>query len=435
MRPVPLRPPPAPRPAAAAPPAPPAPIRILALLEHYLPAYKAGGPLRTVGNMVEQLGEPFSFRIVTCDRDWGERTALPEVEPGRWSPVGNGEAIYLAPSQLGVAGLRAVIGGTEHDVLYLNSVFSPRLSILPLLLARAGAIPRRPVVLAPRGELHPGALGGGGWGGLVPGAAARRLPTPRSLKKRAYLAVARALGLFRGVTWQASNEAEAEEIRQHLGRGARVVVAPDLAARPPAALPPPVAPKRAGALRALFLSRIDAKKNLDLAVELLAGVRGEVEFDVYGPVADERYWARCRAALERLPPNVTARVHGAVPHDRVAQVFRAHELFIFPTQGENFGHVVLESLVAGCPVLVSDRTPWHDLARYGAGWDLPLDDPEAMCAAIQRCVDMDEAAFRPWSLRAAHFGREASADDRPVRWNRALFEQVARAGGPPPRGE
>src|SRR6185295_19698195 len=115
--------------------------------------------------------------------------------------------------------------------------------------------------------------------------------------------------------------------------------------------------------------------------------------------------------------------------ERVAEVFRAHELFLFPTRGENFGHVVLEAMVSGCPVLVSDRTPWRGLARYGAGWDLPLDDVGGMRAVVQRCVDMDEEEFRPWSAHAAHFGREASADERPVRWNRALFEQVARAGG------
>lgn len=429
--------PPGPHPApspAAAPPAAPAPIRILALLEHYLPAYKAGGPLRTVENMVEQLGEAFSFRIVTCDRDWSERTALPQVVPGRWSPVGSGEAIYLAPAQLGAAGLRRVIRETPHDVLYLNSVFSPRLSILPLLLARAGAIPRRPVVIAPRGELHPGALGAGSWGSLLPASLARRLGSPRYLKKKAFIALARALGLYRGVTWQASNEAEAEEVRRQVGRRARVMVAPDLAARAPESLPPPVAPKRAGVLRAVFLSRIDDKKNLEGAIALLHGVRGEVHFDVYGPVLDERYAARCRAALDRLPPNVTARWHGAVSHDRVAEVFRAHEIFVFPTRGENFGHVVLEALVSGCPVLVSDRTPWRGLAQYGAGWDLPLDDVEGMRAVVQRCVDMDEEEYRPWSVHAAHFGREASADERPVRWNRALFEQVARGGGAPPGG-
>jgi glycosyltransferase involved in cell wall biosynthesis len=331
--------------------------------------------------------------------------------------VGQGETLYLAPSQLGLAGLRRVISETPHDVLYLNSVFSPRLTIVPLLLRRLGAIPRRPVVLAPRGELQRGAMESGA--------------RARYLKKKAYLAVARALGLFRGLTWQASNEAEAGEIRRHAGAGATVAVAPDLTARLPESLPPPPRPKVKGALRVVFLSRLDAKKNLDGAIELLAGVRGEVRFDLYGPVVDERYWARCRAALDRLPPNVTVRCHGPVPHSRVAGIFRDHELFLFPTHGENFGHVVLESLAAGCPVLVSDRTPWRGLAPYGAGWDLPLEDPAAMRAALQRCVDMDEEEYRSWSVRAARFAREASSDERPVRWNRELFERFAApAGGP-----
>jgi glycosyltransferase involved in cell wall biosynthesis len=404
-------------------------MRILVLITHYLPAYKAGGPLRTVENMVEQLGNPFEFRIVTNDRDWGDHSVLPDVVAGRWTPVGNGETLYLAPSQLGPAGVRRVISETPHDVLYLNSIFSPRLTIVPLLLRRLGAIPRRPVVLAPRGELQRGAMEAGAWRRLPASAPLRRLASPRYLKKKAYLAAARALGLFRGITWQASNPEEAAEIRSHVGAGAHVAVAPDLTARIPESLPPPPRPKAAGALRVVFLSRLDAKKNLEGAIELLAGVRGEVRFDLYGPRVDERYWARCRAALDRLPPNVTVHCHGPVPHARVAAIFRDHELFLFPTLGENFGHVVLESLAAGCPVLVSDRTPWRGLARYGAGWDLPLEDPAALRAALQRCVDMDEEEYRPWSVRAARFAREASSDERPVRWNRELFERFAPPAG------
>ena len=46
---------------------------------------------------------------------------------------------------------------------------------------------------------------------------------------------------------------------------------------------------------------------------------------------------------------------------------------ILPTLGENFGHVIVEAWTAGCPVLVSDRTPWRQLASHGVGWDVALD--------------------------------------------------------------
>jgi glycosyltransferase involved in cell wall biosynthesis len=403
------------------------PITILALLPHYLPGYKSGGPVRSVENIVEQLGE-FTFMIVTRDRDPGDRVAFSDVDAGRWYQVGKGRAIYLAPASLRGLAMRRVIRGTRHDVLYLNSLFNPSFTLVPLLLLRLRAIPQAAVVLAPRGELHPGALNTGDWHGLLPARLAARLPSPRKLKKLVYIAVTRALRLYRGVTWQASNADEAEQIRRHMGAGVTVVVAPDLAKAPPAA-PAEVRAKPAGTLRVVWLSRIDAKKNLDGAIAALAGVTGRVSFDIYGPVDDDRYWARCRAALDRLPPHVTARYHGPVPHEWVPEVFRGHDLFLFPTWGENYGHVVPEALVHGCPVLVSDRTPWRGLAAGGAGWDLPPEDVEGMRAVLQRCVDMGEDEYRALSRSAAAYGRARCLDEDPVRSTRELF--LAASGHSP----
>jgi len=407
------------------------PITILALLPHYLPGYKAGGPVRSVENIVEQLGEPFTFKIVTRDRDAGDRMAFPGVTPGHWHQVGKGRAIYLTHSPLGALAMRRVIREAGHDVLYLNSLFSPSFTLAPLLLRRLRLIPGRAVVLAPRGELHPGALDTGEWPGWLPARFASGLPSPRKLKKLAYIAVTRALRLFRGITWQASNEEEAAQIRRYLGRRVTVAVAPDLVKAPPAG-PAAPRPKAAGTLRVAYLSRIDSKKNLLGTLAVLEGVRGEVGLDIYGPVDDPRYWARCQAAIERLPANVTARYHGPVPHEWVGEVFRAHDLFLFPTWGENFGHVVLEALVQGCPVLASDRTHWRGLAAHRAGWDLPPDDVEGMRAVVQACVDMDPAGYRALSRSAAAYGRACSLDQQPVDSTRELF--YAASGNPAAQG-
>lgn len=396
------------------------PITILAILPNYLPGYKAGGPVRSVENIVEQLGDPFTFKILTRDRDAGDEVAFPDVTPGQWHQVGKGRAIYLTPSSLRLLAMHRVIRGTRHDVLYLNSLFSPSFTLVPLLLRRLRAIPASAVVLAPRGELHPGALNTGDWRGWLPGPLAARLPSPRKLKKLAYIAVTRALRLYRGVTWQASNAEEAEQIRRHMGTRVTVVIAPNLASPPPA---PPAADrvKVPGQLRVAFVSRISPKKNLDGAIAVLAGVRGNVVFDIYGPVEDDRYWARCRDALRRLPPDVTAFYHGPVPHEWVAEVFRRHDLLLFPSRGENYGHVVLESLVQGCPVLVSDRTQWRGLAAHRAGWDLPADDVEGMRVVLQACVDMGEDEYRALSRSAAAYGRARSLDQHPVHSTRELF--------------
>jgi glycosyltransferase involved in cell wall biosynthesis len=83
--------------------------------------------------------------------------------------------------------------------------------------------------------------------------------------------------------------------------------------------------------------------------------------------------------------------------------------------------VILEALVAGCPVLLSDKTPWRELAREGVGWDIPLDKPDEFRAVLQRFVDMDEKEFDIMSCRAKEFGQNRAIDPKVVEQNRQLF--------------
>lgn len=395
-------------------------MTILTLTDYYLPGYRAGGPIRTLANMVEQLGDEFTFRIVTRDRDFGEGEPLAGVIPRRWQRVGKAEVLYLAPHDLSARALRRVLCDTEHDVLYLNSFFSPSLTLKPLLLRRLGRVPRRAVVLAPRGEFSPGAL---------------RL---KAVRKHAFIAAARALGLYEGVLWQASSEYERDDVRRWFGADAAVHVAPDVpdaasAARTEAL--PPRPPKLPGRLDVVFLSRISRKKNLDGALRMLAGVRGEVRLDIYGPLEDEAYWRECQQPIAALPANIRVEYRGAVPYEEVASVMRRHHLFLFPTLGENFGHVILEAFVAGCPVLISDRTPWRALTAERAGWDVPLDDPEAFRAVLQRCVEMSGREHADWSAGAAAFGERFSRNTEVLEQNRALFRLAGGSASAPEPAE
>jgi glycosyltransferase involved in cell wall biosynthesis len=417
-------------PTRPAPPAdPPSPVAptVLALVDYYLPGIKAGGPVRSIGHLVERLGDRYRFRVVTRDRDAGDSVGYPGIERGRWHSLADARADvwYLPPGIRGLWELRGVLARTPHQVLYLNSLFSARLTFAALLLRRLRLVPRSAVVLAPRGELHPGALGTFAWHRWRAGVRGTGWLNPRYLKKRLYLGVCRALGLLRGITWQASNPEEASDIRRGIGEGARVAVAPDLgSARLPA--PGERAPKEKGALRVVYVSRISPKKNLDGAIEMLARAGGRITFDLYGPVEDAAYWRYCQAALDRLAPDVEARYHGILPHVRVSEVLGRHDLLLLPTWGENFGHVILEALVAGCPVLISDQTPWRDLEAHGVGWDLPLADPAAFAAVLRRCRDMDAGEHAEWSARAAAYGRRGSLDERGLALNGELFDAALR---------
>ena len=389
-------------------------MRIVTLIGHYLPGFKAGGPIQSLANLVEHLGGEFEFTVITRDRDSRDRQPYPGIASAARQRVGKAEVIYLNPSDARLLNLARVIRGTNPDALYVNSFFSASFSIAPIILRRVGLIPDVPMILAPRGELSFGAL------------------SIKAMRKRVFLSGANALRLHRGVTWQASSPSEEADIRRRIrttngGANDAVIVAPDLLAPASACTRrPPERDKAPGHLRVVFISRLTQKKNLLAALQVLAKVRGRVDLSIYGPIADQRYWEKCLETIKRLPGDKTVRYFGCVDHSQVPAALAEHHLFFLPTLDENYGHVIIEALQAGCPILVSDRTPWRHLREARVGWDLPLEHPARFQAALEECIAMDAATFAAWSERAALFAFHRATDRTIVDANRALFRGAAR---------
>ena len=381
-------------------------MRILGFADYYLPGYLAGGPVRTISAMVDTLGAEFGFWILTRNHDLGSTTPY-DLRPHAWHPVGGASVMYLPAAELTPRRLLRIVREVRPDVIYLNSAVSPRFALLPLALRRLGLLGTTPIVLAPRGQFAPAAL---------------RI---KARKKAAFFLAARASGLYRGVLWHASQETEAEAIRARLGAQTDVRVAPNLVVAGADGTSATVRKTR-GNLRACFLGRVSAMKRPEVAFEIVGRVQGTIELDVYGPLEDARLVAQCKAIAATYPTTTTVRWHGPVPPDELAARLGSHHVMLLPTAGENFGHAILESLRAGCPVLISDRTPWRDLERKRAGWDVALEDKARFAQILQRLVDMDHPEWSGWSA-----GARAAADaflregDR-VERSKALFYEAAK---------
>ena len=374
---------PAPRPSPSAP----APLRVLAFTEYFLPGFRAGGPVRTLANLARLVEGDVELTVVTRDRDFQDVEPYPGVPQDAWTVHEGVRVRYVSPRGRTLRGLARLIREHGPDLIYLNSLWAP-FSRAVLLLRWMGRIPDRPVVLAPRGELAAGAL------------------SLKTGKKMAFFSTARAAGLLRGLTWQATSEAEAGDIRQWAGPDAPVVLAQNPSI-PASRGDRPRPPKAPGELRLVYLSRINPSKNLLGAVEALHGVEGTIVFDVYGTIEGEDYLERCLAAMAALPPNVTATFHGPVPPDRVDETLSRYHVFILRTLSENFGHSIAEALCAGCPALITDQTPWRGLSAENAGWDLPLADDDAVRAALRQAVEMDDAEWRRWAAGARAYAERA----------------------------
>jgi len=383
--------------------------RILIFIERYLPAYKAGGALHTLANMIEHLGDEFEFLVVARDRDIGDMVPFAQITHNHWSQVGKAQVLYLAPDQLHLYKLAKLVAMTPHDVLYCNSIFAANFTVKLLLLRLLGLLSRSSIIVAPQGEFSKGAL------------------AIKRLKKRLFISAARFTRLYKGAIWHASSDLEEEDIVREFGTAVAIVVAPNLWALP--SLDGDKAElqfrqKREKMLKAVFLSRISPKKNLDGLLRVLHEIDldGAVELDIYGPIDDPAYWNLCLGRLKYMPDNVQVNYRGSINHEDVVPALSGYDLFILLTHGESFGYVVLEALQAGCPVMISDKTPWQDLENHGVGWIVSPDDN----VSIERILT--EAIYRTASQQTAlvahvqEYARDFLHQDERIEQNRRLFD-------------
>jgi glycosyltransferase involved in cell wall biosynthesis len=380
-------------------------VKILLLVGNYLPGFKSGGALRSTVNMVDRLGDEFEFWIITSDRDSGDEDAYSNIILKKWNLIGNAKVYYVSPEERSIASITNIINNTEHDILYLNSFFDPIFTIFPLLSRRIGKLKSRPTILASRGEFAKGALSLKKW------------------KKFGYLLIAKIFGLYRNILWQASSEFEANDISKIMKRfEPEIVTAPNI-------------PKYLNSLnhndiktrdlseplKICFLGRISPVKNLDYALRVLSKVKKPVLFNIYGPIEDNHYWNECLNIIKLLPSYIRVNYKGSIENIAVTSMLSKHDLFFLPTKGENFGHVILESMSSGTPILISNTTPWRNLEKFGVGWDISLKSPDAFTAAIEKAASINQNDFKKLRITVREYAEKFTNDDSILDRTRKLF--------------
>jgi glycosyltransferase involved in cell wall biosynthesis len=123
----------------------------------------------------------------------------------------------------------------------------------------------------------------------------------------------------------------------------------------------------------LFLGRLSFKKGVDVAVEAFANVarRHEDAFLVIaGP--DDGVQSDASALLERYGLHDRSLFTGMVTGVDKLTVFAGSDVFVLPSQSENFGISVVEAAACGIPVVISDRVNlWRDFQEANAGLVAP----------------------------------------------------------------
>jgi glycosyltransferase involved in cell wall biosynthesis len=194
-----------------------------------------------------------------------------------------------------------------------------------------------------------------------------------AMKKRLHLALASGRMLNRAKAVHCAAEEEARQVAQRTTAPTRVVALPmDLA--PFSAMPGPAMAREKLGLRhetptLLFLSRLHPKKRAEHAIDALHRLRSQgVDADLIlaGPPQDEAYAASLRERVARHQLDRHARFVGMVDGALKISLYQAATALVLPTSQENFGFVLLESLLAGTPVVTTRGVDlWRELEASG----------------------------------------------------------------------
>lgn len=370
---------------------------------YFHPAHKAGGVVRSLGNLTEALSNSFQFVVACTNEDLDGREV---IEMGQVCHVRGATVRYFGRQQWGARAFLECVDNCRPDILYLNSFFDPMFTLLPLCCRRVRRLPAGlPVIVAPRGELSPAALG------------------IKAHRKRAALRALRMLRVLEGATLHAASDQEANDILSSLEGGRRVVQGTVVAADIPSAISAvPVPVVGDGPIRLVYVARVAPIKGLATAITAIAMTGMPARLDVYGPIEDPEYWLLCNQEAKKLGPDQTMKYCGVLQPEMVVSTLAAYDLFVLPTQGESFGHSIYESLAAGVPVLIGDKTPWTWLREKGAGWDLPP-DAAAFAAAIREYAALSSEQ-RMLMRRSAHQLAHAGGRETAVRDHASMLRSV-----------
>ena len=353
---------------------------IFILIPWFHPAYKGGGPIQSVANLTHQFTGQLSCKIFTSNLDLDK--SILNVKTNTWVPYNDStEVWYFSKKQKFFKTFKREIKNKKTDILFIIGIYSWLYNILPIFFYR-----NTRKIISVSGMLHPGAL------------------SQKRLKKKIYLTLCKFIGIQHMCDFHASNEEEKVFIQNVFGKNIKIFVAPNFPRHIKFNTPPE---KRPGYLKLISIALISPMKNHLLILEALSICERNVEYNIYGPVKDQRYWNNCLELIKKLPKNILVNYHGDIPPFEVENALSNNHVFILPSKSENFGHAFYEALSAGKPVITSHKTPWNNLRESIAGVNVDTNKSEELIAAIKYFADMNSNEFESWGTGAIEYCKSA----------------------------
>jgi glycosyltransferase involved in cell wall biosynthesis len=142
----------------------------------------------------------------------------------------------------------------------------------------------------------------------------------------------------------------------------------------------------------LYVGGVDPRKNVGFLLEVISSVVSEVpvKLVLVGRHETERFYPEVKRKIEELALAPHLIQLGYFPDESLPALYRAADIFAFPSLYEGFGLPVLEATLAGTPVLAGNNSSMPEVLGSDYPLLLPDGDLEAWRDAVLRLIDRPE---------------------------------------------
>ncbi|MGF7078006.1 XrtY-associated glycosyltransferase XYAG1 [Mucilaginibacter sp. UYCu711] len=180
-------------------------------------------------------------------------------------------------------------------------------------------------------------------------------------------------------------------------------------------------------LKLLFLSRIEEKKGLDILLHALPRLNVPYHLTIAGD-GDENYISILKniAHYNHSENNIS---WIGFQNENKFDVFSEHDLLVLPSYNENFGNVVIESLSAGTPVLISEHVGLADyIIEHNLGW-ICQTTPQSVSDVINTIAANSMHELEAISMNAPSIIHRDFDDSQLIKKYINMYQQIIDHGG------
>ena len=344
-------------------------LKILLISGGFFPGKKYGGIVTSRLNFCEALKSVFDIYVLTSNHDYNSNVVYENIDAG-WNGFRGYQLQYINDKQFGGKYIKTIIDSIKPDLIYMSGTITSffKYNRFALKYAKKRNIP---CLISPDGDLGTNAL------------------SIKTSKKRFAAFICRFFKVFDKVFFYTTSKEEKDNLISFLKINQTFVYEGTNISYPIISRDPII--KKKNSLRAIYSSRIHKQKNLLFVLKCFQQLRlDNLYLDIYGEIEDLDYWKECKSIIDT---NKNIKYLGLLDIDEARDIYKRYDCLLMPTLGENYSHTIEESIMCGCPVLLTKGvTPW-DSINGEAGFLFDENDQKAFISLVNMLYSFDNNEY------------------------------------------